>query len=60
MFSSPPDPDRLWGHPSFLFSGYRNSFPGIKRPGREADHKPPCSDEAKNARGYNSTNHTSS
>jgi hypothetical protein len=26
--SSPKRPDRLWGQPSLLFSGYRGSFPG--------------------------------
>jgi hypothetical protein len=27
--------------------GNRGSFPGDKRPGREADHSPPCSAEVK-------------
>jgi hypothetical protein len=31
-------PDRLWGPPSLLFNGYRGSFTGLKRPGREAGH----------------------
>jgi hypothetical protein len=30
----------------------RGSFPGIKRPGREADHSPPSSVEVKNAWSY--------
>ena len=30
--------DRLWGPPIFLLNGYRDSFPGIKRPGHEVDH----------------------
>jgi hypothetical protein len=35
-------PDRLWGPPSLLYSGYRRAFPGGKaRPGREADHLSP-------------------
>jgi hypothetical protein len=29
----------------------------VKRPGREADHQPPFSDEVKNAWSYNSTPH---
>jgi hypothetical protein len=36
-------PDRPWGPPSFLYNGYR-VFPwGKERPGRAADHSPPCS-----------------
>jgi hypothetical protein len=27
----------------FVFLGTRGSFPGVKRPGREADHSPPSS-----------------
>jgi len=34
--------------------------PGVKRPGREADHSPPSSAEVKNAWIYTSTTHTSS
>jgi hypothetical protein len=30
-------------------------FPGVKRPGREADHSPPSSAEVKNAWSYTST-----
>jgi hypothetical protein len=33
----------------------RGSFPGVKRPEGEADHSPPSSAEAKNARSYTST-----
>jgi hypothetical protein len=29
--------------------GTRSSFPGVKRPGREADHSPPSNSEVKNA-----------
>jgi hypothetical protein len=36
FFSSPPRSDRLWDLPSLLSNGYRNSFPGVKLPGREA------------------------
>jgi hypothetical protein len=38
IFSSRCRPDRFWGTHSLLSNGYRDSFPGIKRPGREADH----------------------
>jgi len=41
-------PDRPWGPPSLLYSGYR-VFPGGKvRPGRDADPSPPSSAEVKN------------
>jgi hypothetical protein len=33
-------PDRPWGPPILLYNGYWVSFPGIKRPGRGADHPP--------------------
>jgi hypothetical protein len=39
--------DRLWSSPSLLSSGYPGLFPGVKRPGREADHLPPSSTEVK-------------
>jgi hypothetical protein len=32
--------DRCWDPPSLLFSGYRGTFTGVKRPGREANHCP--------------------
>jgi hypothetical protein len=35
--------------------GTTNSFPGIKRPGCEANHSPPTSVEFKNAWSYTST-----
>ena len=34
-------PDRPWGPPSLLYSGYWVSFPGVKRPGPGVDHTPP-------------------
>jgi hypothetical protein len=33
FFSYPPRPDQLWDPPSFLFNGYRGSFPGVKAVG---------------------------
>jgi hypothetical protein len=48
VFSSPRHPDWLWDPPSLLFNGYQVFFsPGVKRPGREADHSPPTSAEVK-------------
>jgi hypothetical protein len=37
----------LWRLPGALFNGYRGSFPGLKRPGREVAHCPPSSAEVK-------------
>jgi hypothetical protein len=34
-------------HPASYPVGNKSSFPGVKRPGREADHSPPSSAEAK-------------
>jgi hypothetical protein len=49
IFSSPRRPGRLWGPPNLLSNGYRGALsPGVKRPGREADHSPPASAEVKN------------
>jgi len=31
-------PDRPWGPHNLLYNGYRVSFPGIKRPGRDLNH----------------------
>jgi hypothetical protein len=47
IFISPSPPDRLWGHPTSYTMGTWSSFPGVKRPGREADHSPPTSAEVK-------------
>ena len=43
IFLFSKSPDLLWAPPSILLTGYRNSFPGIKRPGREVNHSPPSS-----------------
>jgi hypothetical protein len=40
-------PDRPRGPPSLLYNGYRVSFPGVKRPGREAHHPPSSSAKVK-------------
>ena len=32
-------PERTWGPPSLLYNGYRVSFPGVNRQGREVDHQ---------------------
>jgi hypothetical protein len=56
IFSPPRRPDRLWGPPNLLFNGYRGALsPGVKRPGREADHSPPASAEVKKMWIYTST-----
>jgi hypothetical protein len=36
-------PDRLWGPPSLLSTGYRAFSLGVKWPGHEADHSPQSS-----------------
>jgi hypothetical protein len=48
--SSPKCPVRLLGP-----NGYRCSFPGVKRPGREVNHLPPSSAEVKNVWSHTST-----
>jgi hypothetical protein len=45
-FQRPPDLD--WGPPSLVLNEFLSSFPGVKRPGREADHSSPFSAELKN------------
>ena len=34
-------PDKLWGSTSFLFYGYRGSFPGVKLSGLKFNNSPP-------------------
>jgi hypothetical protein len=41
-------PSRLWGRRNLVFSVYEDSFPGLKRPGRDVDHLPPSSAEINN------------
>jgi hypothetical protein len=43
------------GHPASYPLDTMGSFPGVKRPGREADHSPPSNAEIKNAWSYTST-----
>ena len=38
IFRTPPD--RRWGLYNLLYNGYRVPFPGVKRPGRGANHPP--------------------
>jgi hypothetical protein len=42
-------------HPASQPMGTGDLTRGVKRPGREAEHSPPCSTEVKNAWGYTST-----
>jgi len=42
-------------HPASYSMGTRGSFPGGKRPGREADHSLPSSSRSKNEWSYTST-----
>jgi hypothetical protein len=41
-------PDQLWGSLGLLSNAYRGALsPGVKWPGREADHSPPTNAEVK-------------
>jgi hypothetical protein len=42
-------------HPTSYTMGTGSSFPGVKRPGREADHSPPTSAEVNKMWIYTST-----
>jgi hypothetical protein len=42
-------------HPTYYTMGTGGSFPGVNRPGREADHSPPTSAEVKEMWIYTST-----
>jgi hypothetical protein len=48
IFSSPRRADRLWGPPQPPIQWAPEAIsPGVKRPGREADHSPSASAEVK-------------
>jgi len=51
FFSSVKCPERLWGPPRLLFSGYRV---GIKQLRHDVDHSPPYRAEVKNGWSYTS------
>jgi hypothetical protein len=42
-------------HPTSYAVGSEDSFPGVKRPGRKADHSPPTNAEVKKMWIYTST-----
>ena len=52
FFSSPKRSDRLWAPSSLPPNGYRDSFPGIKRPEREVHHSPSSRAETENEWSY--------
>jgi hypothetical protein len=61
FFSSPQRPDWFWGPLSLLLNRYRRVlFPGVKRPGREANHSPPSRAKVKNVGTISPLPHTSS
>jgi hypothetical protein len=55
LFSPAQHLNGLWGLPSYLSNGYWSTFPGMKRPGREADHLPQSRAEVKNQQSYTFT-----
>jgi hypothetical protein len=56
IFTSPHRPDRLWDPPNLVSIVYLEALsPGLKRQGREADHSPPTSAEAKKTWIYETT-----
>jgi hypothetical protein len=55
IFTSPYLPDRLWRPPNFYTMGTGGTFPGVKRPGCEADRSPPASADVKKMWIYTST-----
>ena len=55
FLSSPKFPYRLWGPPSLLFNGYRDSVPGVKQPARDVDSSHPSSTQVKNEWNYATT-----
>jgi hypothetical protein len=55
IFSFPRRPYRLRGPSNPLSIVHRGLFPGVKRPGLEADHSPPASADVKEMWIYKST-----
>jgi hypothetical protein len=56
IFSSPCCPDQLWDPLSLLSNVYQGDLmPGVKQPGREADHSPAASAKVKKNVIYTST-----
>jgi hypothetical protein len=55
IFSSSRRSDRLWGPQPHIQWVSEASSPGVKWPGREADHSPPASAEVKKMWIYTST-----
>jgi len=53
--SSPKHRDPLWGPLVFLFSSYEGSYPGVKRPGSDADYSRPSRDKVENGWSYTFT-----
>jgi hypothetical protein len=47
-------------HNFYVKMGVRGSLPGVKQPGRKADHSPPTNAEVKNAWIYTHSPNTSS
>jgi len=52
IFSSPKRPYRLSDPPNLICCGYRRSFLGVKRPGRDVDHSNPSAADIKNEWSY--------
>ena len=42
----------IWGPPRFLFNGYGDCFPGVKRPERDINRLPSFSADIKNGWSY--------
>jgi hypothetical protein len=55
FYPSPKRPDRLWSPSSLIFNGYRGSYPGVKRPGREVKSSPLFSAKVKSEWRYTYT-----
>jgi hypothetical protein len=55
IFSSPNIQTGSGVHPTSYPMGTGGSIPGVKRPGSEADHHPPTSDEIRKTWVYTST-----